>query len=63
LYYSHTLSKHHMSHQVSAPKKYHMPFYQTTFRKTPHICYNQNIFSCVCFSKTSSHQTASWKSS
>ena len=56
--YTYILSKHHVSSRVSdAPAKHHMPFHQTASRKTPHICFQQNIFPRVCFSKTSSHET------
>lgn len=41
----------HVSSQVPTPAKHHMPFYQIASRKIPR----------VCFSKTSSHMSASAK--
>jgi hypothetical protein len=49
--YISTLSKHHMFSQTSALAQHHMPFSQAASRKTPHVDSQQNILTCVCFSK------------
>jgi hypothetical protein len=60
--YSYILSQDLVSSNTCSAAKYHMPFHQTTSRKkTLHICYQQNILSHVCLSKTSSHKTGSRK--
>ena len=61
--YTCLLSKHDMASQESYPAKSHMPFPKASSRKTPCLCSPSNILLHVCFSQTSSHKTASRRTS
>jgi hypothetical protein len=61
--YTYILSKHHMSSHASALTKHHTSLFHSASRKTLRVCSQQNIFPCICFSKTSSHKMVSRKTS
>jgi hypothetical protein len=44
---------------MSSPAKPFKPLFQEAFRKTSHVCSQQNILPCICLSKISSHKTVS----